>query len=192
MIHAPLHSDESFVRFKDALVARLRAEKEKEYRCHVRYVRDIGLRLAREYGADPRLVETACLLHDIGRDHEADGEDHGDAGARIASPLLADSGFTPPERALILSCIKNHCKQPPDDGLRLEEKIVVTADGASKVLFHEAFVLMCKKQTYEERLAWSLKYLEKGYRNILFPAYREEVRPRYEIIRQIYDRVVEQ
>lgn len=184
-----MNENEVFASFKDIVIARLLAEKEKEYRCHVRFVRDIGMRLAREYGADAHLIEIACLLHDIGRDHEISGEDHGDAGAKISEPMLAESDFTAPEQALILGCIRKHCKQIPEEVLRVEEKIVMTADAASKVLFHEAFMLMCKKQTYEERLTWAEKYLEKGYRNILFPAYREEIRPRYEMIKQTYEAV---
>ena len=183
------HARNAFGLLKDTVMTKLLAEKEKEYHCHIRFVRDIGIRLASEYGADPKLIEIACLLHDIGREHEIGEEDHGDAGARIAAPVLGEGPFDVTQQALILRCIANHCKEVPEEGLSVEEKIVITADAASKVLFHEAFMLMCKKQTYQERLAWARKYLEKGYRNILFPAYREEVRPRYEIIKEIYNAV---
>ena len=43
----------------------------------------------------------------------------------------------------------------------IEEEIVANADSASKILFHEAFMLMCKKESFQEKAAWGIKYLEK-------------------------------
>lgn len=176
---------------KEKITTRLLAEKEKEFNCHIKFVRDIGVQLAQEHNADAYLIEIACLLHDIGRDAELEGEDHGDAGERISAVILLDSNFTSEEQGLILKCIKNHCKELPEKDLSREEKIVTTADSASKILFHEAFMLMCKKPTYRERLAWGQKYLEKGYRKILFPAYQEQIRTRFNMIKEIYDAVAE-
>jgi putative nucleotidyltransferase with HDIG domain len=170
-----------------AIITRLLAEKKKEYHCHIQFVVKVGVDLAKKYGANEQIIELSCLLHDIGRDHERETEDHADAGARIADELLQGMDVPQSERATITACIKNHNKTLPT--YTLEEKIVISADCASKVLFHEAFMLLCKKQTYAEKLVWGKKYLEKGYHKILFPEYKEVITPRYNIIREVYDAV---
>jgi putative nucleotidyltransferase with HDIG domain len=184
-------NSKEFCILKEKIVTWLLAEKEKEFHCHIKFVSDIGIQLAEEHDVSPALIEIACLLHDIGRDAELEGEDHGDAGARISATILLDSEFTHEEQNLILRCIKNHCKELPEEDLTMEEKITITADSASKVLFHEAFMLMCKKPTYAEKLAWGQKYLKKGYFKILFPAYKDQIQDRYHTIRDIYDAVLD-
>jgi hypothetical protein len=56
------------------------------------------------------------------------------------------------------------------------------------VEFHEAFVLMSKKQTYVEKLLWARKYLDKGYSKISFDSYKESLRPKYEALSAMYQR----
>lgn len=180
-----------FPLFKKFILEKILAEKEKEYYCHVQFVRKVGLELAKKYKVDKEVIEVACLLHDIGRDNELEGEDHGDAGARISSELLKKGDFTAEETYIILSCIKKHNKENKSV-LTLEEKVVITADCASKVLYHEAFMLMCKKPTYVEKLAWGQKYLEKGYRNIKFPDYKLKIAPKYKALKDIYRSVTAQ
>jgi putative nucleotidyltransferase with HDIG domain len=166
---------------------RLYKDKEKELNCHVRFVLKVGLELAEQYRADKDIITLSCLLHDIGRDHETGDEDHGDAGARIAAGILKQTNIPQEEVATILSCIKFHTKDLSN--YTLEQKIVITADCATKVLYHEAFMLLCKKQTYEEKLAWGKKYLEKGYSKTLFPDYKRYITPKYNSLKQTYDAV---
>lgn len=178
---------EHYNQLKQLVIQKLLSEKEKEYYCHIRFVRDIGVKLATSHDVNRQLIEIACLLHDIGRDYEQEGEDHGDAGARIAKEFPLSFVFTPSEQGKIITCIKNHNKILPT--YSLEEKIVITADAASKVLYHAAFMLLCKKQTYAEKLAWGYKYLEKGYHNIHLPDYKKYLTPHYTRIKEIYDAV---
>jgi len=70
--------------FRNKITDILLREKRKEYLCHIQYVVEIGSRLAKEYNVDRDVIETACLLHDIGRDKELSGENHPQAGRRIA------------------------------------------------------------------------------------------------------------
>lgn len=72
----------------------------------------------------------------------------------------------------------------------LEEKIIVTADAASKVIYHQAFMLMCKKETFSERATWGLEYLEKGMKNIQFASLRKEIQPIYKRYEEIYRQVL--
>lgn len=176
-----------FKEAKKIALLRLHEDKEKELHCHVQFVLKVGLELAKKYHADEKVIELSCLLHDVGRDHEMDNEDHGDSGARISAELLKNCLIPKQELSTILSCIQMHTKKAPN--YTLEQKIIITADNASKVIYHEAFMLLCKKQTFEERLAWGLKYLEKGYKNTLFPEYKKNITDRYKLLKHIYSSV---
>jgi putative nucleotidyltransferase with HDIG domain len=162
----------------------LTTEKSKEYACHVQYVAQIGIRLAREVGADVAVVEVACLLHDIGRDKELPGEDHAQTSERIARGLLEQSSFSDSQRELIFESILLHGSDTIPE--KIEAQIVRSADAGSKVEFHEAFMLMCKKPTYEERLAWGMRYLEKGYEKISIESYKTRLRDKYDSISAMY------
>lgn len=177
----------NFSLLKQNVIKKLLTEKEKEYLCHVQFVCQIGLELAKKYKVNRKLIEISCLLHDIGRSQEIGDEDHADAGARISRPILDGTFFSKSEIETILLCIKNHNKHISNPSI--EEKIVITADCASKVLFHEAFMLLCKKETYKEKLEWGQKYLEKGYKNIPLPEYKSKVRLKYNTIKEIYDQI---
>jgi putative nucleotidyltransferase with HDIG domain len=159
----------------------------KEYACHVQFVAKIGCELAEKYNADKLVVELACLLHDIGRHLEKEGEGHEQAGARVAQDILKDIAISTERKNLILKCIINH---NAISGLEsVEEQIVSTADGASKILHHEAFMLMCKKENHVDRLLWGQKYLEKGYKQILLPEVLTQVHKKYAEITMIYNMV---
>jgi len=48
---------------------------------------------------------------------------------------------------------------------------------------------MCKKETYEERLVWGNKYLQKGYKKISIQSYKEKVEQKYTSINEIYQKI---
>jgi putative nucleotidyltransferase with HDIG domain len=172
--------------FRTKLINKVLEAHAKEYACHVQYVAEIGLRLAQETGADPGVIETACLLHDIGRDFEQGEEDHAEAGYRIAKEFLSDSPLTEEQRTAVINSILSH--NSDEVPATLPQQIVRSADAGSKVEFHEAFVLMSKKQTYVEKLLWARKYLDKGYSKISFDSYKESLRPKYEALSAMYQR----
>ncbi len=67
------------------------------------------LNLKQKLKLDKALVYGAALLHDIGRFRQyEDGTPHESASARLAGPILRDSGFTREETELILDAIRNH------------------------------------------------------------------------------------
>lgn len=163
-------------------------ETKKEYVCHIRYVAQIGLQLAKEHGGlGLDVIEVACLLHDVGRDKELPGEDHAETGKRIAEEVLRDSKFTEEQKEKIYLCISSHGSE--EVPLTIEEQIIRSADAGSKVEYHEAFMLMCKKTTYEERLLWGMKYLQKGFDKISISWYKEKVRQKYDSINEIYQSI---
>ena len=177
-------TEKEFKKVRRFVLTRLLKDKEKEFYCHIQFVLKVGLELAQSYNADPKIIELSCLFHDIGRDQEIGEEDHGDSGARIAADLLANTKIPPDETNIILGSIRSHTKKLPK--YTLEQKILITADNASKVLYHEAFMLLCKKQTYAEKLAWGIKYLEKGYKNTLFSEYKKQISHKYWDLKETY------
>ncbi len=55
------------------------------------------------------LIYAAALLHDLGRAVEYRGEGtHEEASPALAEPILTDCGFSPAERAEILTAIRQH------------------------------------------------------------------------------------
>ncbi|OGI59670.1 hypothetical protein A3C60_01870 [Candidatus Nomurabacteria bacterium RIFCSPHIGHO2_02_FULL_37_45] len=173
---------------KNKIMEILLKENKKEYVCHIQYVVKIGLELAEENKVDPNIVEIACLLHDIGRDKELPGEHHSQTGKRIAEEILKDSLLSQEQQKKIVQCILAHGFD--DTPLSTEEQIVRSADAGSKVEYHEAFMLMCKKITYEERLAWGNKYLQKGFEKISIQSYKEKVEQKYTAINAIYQKIL--
>jgi hypothetical protein len=174
--------------YRSTLLRKVFKENRKEYACHLQYVVDIGLRLARKFDADADVIETACLLHDIGRDKELPGEVHAQSGYRIAKELLAGGPFSSAQTNAILTAILHHnSDEVPGD---VASQIVRTADAGSKVEYHEAFMLMCRKPTHQERLAWGMKYLEKGYAKICFDTYRQKIENKYQDIKSMYQQTL--
>ena len=160
----------------------------KEYRCHIQFVIKIAIDLAKKMGVDVKIVEIAALFHDVGRGKERENESHPEAGARIVEEIIDKLTPNISEKEIILNCIKNHSGKNPV--MTTEEKIIITADGASKIIYHQAFMLMCKKESFEERAAWGLKHLEKNINKILFPEFKKEIEPIYKKYKEIYGEVI--
>lgn len=175
------------LKLKTKIIDILLNDKKKEYLCHIQYVVEIALKLAKELDVDENIIETACWLHDIGRGIELPGEEHPQTGKRMAEEILKDSDFTEEQKQKIYTCILSHNADAVPHSI--EEQIVRTADGGSKVEYHEAFMLLCKKETYEERLAWGIKYLDDGFSSISIDEYRRRVEPKYNSIMGIYHKI---
>jgi putative nucleotidyltransferase with HDIG domain len=175
------------IQLKTKIIDILLKEKKKEYLCHIQYVVEIALRLAKELGVDENIIETACWLHDIGRGNELPGEEHPQTGKRVAEEILKNTDFSEEQKQKIYACILSHNADTVPSSI--EEQIVRTADGGSKVEYHEAFMLLCKKETYEERLAWGIKYLKDGFFSVSLDSYRQEIEPKYNSIMNIYNKI---
>lgn len=74
------------------------------------------------------VVYAAAFLHDIGRWVEYQtGEDHAEASARLALPLLEACRFSSEDIQVILKGIREH-RRHPDDNLTLLGKAMALAD----------------------------------------------------------------
>ena len=93
---------------------------------HVDRVVKIAAILAEKEQADMELVQTAALLHDLGR---TVGEPHNETGAKLASEILKQSTNYPQERIRkIFKIVLRHPIAFRDRLETLEEKIVWDAD----------------------------------------------------------------
>lgn len=174
-------------KLRQKIIDILLKDKKKEYLCHIQYVVEIGLGLAKELNVDLNIIETACWLHDIGRGNELPGEEHPLTGKRMAEEILKESDFTEEQKQKIYACILSHNADMIP--CSIEEQIVRTADGGSKIEFHEAFMLLCKKETCEERLDWGIKYLNDGFSKISLDSYRQKIESKYNSIINIYNKI---
>jgi putative nucleotidyltransferase with HDIG domain len=173
---------------KRKIINILLEEKKKEYLCHIKFVVNIALYISQEYkNVDKDIIEIACLLHDIGRDKELGNEKHNYAGKRLAETILSDSNLNDDQKKIIYDCILSH--NSPEIPKSIEEQIVRSADGGSKVEYHEAFMLMCEKETYEERLVWGSKYLNTGFASISIESYKNKIEEKYNLINESYQTI---
>lgn len=76
-------------------------------------------------------IYAAAFLHDIGRWVEYEtGEDHAEASARLALPLLEACSFSPENIRVILQGIREHRLHPEDDLTLLGEALALADDWA--------------------------------------------------------------
>ncbi len=97
---------------------------------HVRRVVALARHIARVEGADEVLVACAAYLHDMERGREdAGGEDHAQAGARLARDSLGDSGlFGDREVEVVASAIASHRYRSGPPPTTLEAQCLHDAD----------------------------------------------------------------
>ncbi len=95
---------------------------------HVLRVTALAERIARAEGADPAVVRTAALLHDIGRAEQSrTGACHAETGARRAREILA---ACPPEfvEAVAHAIAAHRYRDPEHAPQTLEAKVLFDAD----------------------------------------------------------------
>jgi uncharacterized protein len=92
--------------------------------------RDLAMAIAigEAEGTDMKIVLASVLLHDIGRLYPELGDNHYEAGAKIAPKYLKDAGFTEREIEAITHCIKTHGPRGLEEPRSLEAKFVYDVD----------------------------------------------------------------
>ena len=83
-----------------------------------------------EIGVDMRILTTACLLHDIGRDAQAADESlcHAQVGADMAYEFLLQLGWEEAEALHVRNCISAHRYRGDNMPRTIEAKILFDAD----------------------------------------------------------------
>lgn len=118
------------------LEAEVKALLETASGCHdfdhtMRVLANARRLAAMEPGADLAVVETAALLHDIGRPEEIRSKGrrcHARRGAELAAVMMEKLGCDPVFTARVAECIRTHRFRGRSVPRTLEEKIVYDAD----------------------------------------------------------------
>ncbi len=160
-----------------------------EYYCHLQFVLKVARELHAVKGGDLHIIETGAICHDYGRGHDGDNSMHAEVGSEKIKVFLQKHGCSIDVANHIARCTLMHNKTTGFE--TIEEEIVANADQLSKVIYHDAFMLLVKKETFQERARWGLKYLEKGFNNSTFTDIREAYRPLYEQKKQIFESVLQ-
>lgn len=160
----------------------------KEYFCHIQFVTKVALEMQKIKGGDIEIITVASIAHDYGRLPEGDNTLHPEIGAEKTTALLHSLGYPPEQTQRVARCIMMHNKK---EGFQsIEEEIVMNADQLSKVIYHEAFMLLVKKETFEERALWALKYLNKGYENTTFLDFKDTYTPLYQQKKSLFELIL--
>jgi HD superfamily phosphodiesterase len=160
----------------------------KEYYCHIQFVHKVACELQEEKGGNREVVEIASIAHDCGRVDGADNSQHPEIGAEKIKPVLAELGMNESMILHISRCILMHNKTEGFESI--EEEIVANADQISKIIYHEAFMLLVKKETFDERARWAVKYLDKGFQNATFEDLKKRYHDMYMKKRAVFTRVL--
>ncbi len=118
------------------LESKVRAILESATGCHdfdhtLRVLANARRLAAMETGADLTVVETAALLHDIGRPEEIESKGkhcHARYGAETAAAMLQELGCEPDFIDKVAACIRTHRFRGKLIPQTLDEKIVYDAD----------------------------------------------------------------
>lgn len=98
---------------------------------HVERVRKMALHIGKEESANLFVLETAALLHDIGRKEEMKSKGmfcHAEKGAELAREILDKYEIDEEIKNKIISCIASHRNRTKNKPNSLEAKILFDAD----------------------------------------------------------------
>ena len=161
---------------------------------HVFLVADYATDLANRFGANTDLARAGALLHDIADcklarmdpGHEAES-------LKIARELMVQSGYTKEEISLVADdAIRYHSCHDGKSPESIEGKILATADSMAHLktgfYIHAAWAFG-KTKTLQQLKEWVLKKIERDLNDkVFFDEVREELRPDYEIIKNLFSR----
>lgn len=162
---------------------------EKEYICHLRIVYNIAIELHKKYGGNSHAIKIASIAHDIGR-NKKDNNNHAENGVKEFEKLAKELKLSSKISEIVARCILMHNKK---SGFKnIEEKIISNADALSKIIGHQEFMLMCKKNNYYDKALWGLKHLEKNYQKITFTEEKRKYSPLYKDLKKRYDDIIKE
>lgn len=150
---------------------------------HITQVAKNGRRLAKMFGADPEIVETAALLHDYASVKDASlYEDHHVHGPVEAERILNRFNYPQDSIEAVKHCIATHRGSVPRHKRSVEAECLANADAMSHIeqvpaLLYLAFVQ--HRMGIDEGTKWVRAKLARSW-NKLSPQVQEIVREKYE------------
>lgn len=96
---------------------------------HIKRVYNLCLKIGKKLDADIKILKIAALLHDIGRNKEAEiKRNHAEISAELANNFLAPFDLIKEEIENIIHCIRAHSFSNEIEPKTLEAKILSDAD----------------------------------------------------------------
>jgi putative nucleotidyltransferase with HDIG domain len=161
---------------------------------HVPYVAAKAREVAAVYGGNPDLAEAAGWLHDIA-DVKMDrhNDNHEQESLAMARQVMQECGYSDEEVSLVVDdAIRLHSCY---DGIRPESaegQALATADALAHLqtdFYIYATRALAGDMSLAEMKAWALKKIERDFTHkICYDAVREQARPDYEIIKNLFSR----
>jgi putative nucleotidyltransferase with HDIG domain len=164
------------------------------YPNHVGVVAAHAKAVAERVGADVELSQVAALLHDIA-DIKMDRANpaHEAESLNIARQIMLDCGYSEEETTQIVDdAIRFHSCHGDERPKCKEGLVLATADSMAHLqtdFYVFATWEIGKRETLNQLKSWVLNKLERDLNNkIAFDDIRKEVRPDYELIKNLYSR----
>lgn len=164
------------------------------YGNHVLVVTNYAKELAEKYGADAELAQAAALLHDIA-DYKMkrDNPRHEEESLELARRLMKEHGYSEEDVELTVEdAIRYHSCHGDERPKSKEGLVLATADSLAHLktdFYLFATHALGQEDSLEEIKEWCLKKLERDFNNkISFDEIREEVRPDYEMLKNLFSR----
>jgi len=137
---------------------------------HILHVVKIGRKLAKQFGADPEIVEIAALLHDYAgiKDHSLHKEHH-IHGAIEAEKILKDLNYPEQKIEAVKHCIINHKGSAPGKRGTPEAECLASADAIAHIeyvpsLFYLAYAKF--DMGIDDGTDWIRKKLNRTWKKI--------------------------
>ena len=164
------------------------------YPNHVVVVARSAKRIAEQKDANVELSQVAALLHDVADVRMARmNPEHGEESLRIARQVMEENDYTADEIVLVVDdAIRYHSCHGDERPKSVEGLVLATADSLAHLqtdFYVYATWAKGKRETLESIKEWALKKIERDLHNkISFEDIREEARPDYEIIKELFSR----
>lgn len=164
------------------------------YENHVEVVANYAKELAGRFGGDAELAQVAALLHDIA-DYKMkrDNPKHEEESLAIARKLMTECGYSAEDITLVVDdAIRFHSCYGSERPKSKEGLILAAADSMAhlKTDFY-VFIIWAlgRNASLKEIKEWSLQKIERDFHNkISFDEIREETRPDYELLKNLFSR----
>lgn len=165
------------------------------YPNHVSVVTRNAKRIAEQKGANVELSQVAALLHDIADiKMKRMSMDHQEESLKIARELMRGCKYIADEISLVVDdAIRYHSCRGEERPKSIEGLVLATADSLAHLqtnfYLHAAWDFGKSGRSLENLTAWALKKIDQDLNNkISFDDIREEARPDYEVIKNLFSR----
>lgn len=160
---------------------------------HLRIVAKKAEALSVQHNANADLAVAGAWLHDFGDAFiNRHNKQFDEVSEKESRTVLQEAGYSPDEIEEVINVImRPHECRGDDIPQTLEGKILTTADAFAHFMtsFYTEFCWMHipENKTYREFIDWVAEKFERDYHTkIFFDDIREEVRPRYEALKEIF------